>query len=95
MFRKNLIPLLLDRSLTLSQLARLTGEKPRLLADHLNHLWRSLKHTDYRPEIFPARCRRCEFEFGPEKLMKPSRCPKCRGTWIAEAQVGVRFARAE
>ncbi len=93
MRRRDLIPLLLRRAWTLPQLARELRRPPRDLAEDLAHLWRSLPHTGFEADITPARCRKCGFTFGPDKLLKPGKCPHCRGTWIAEPRVAVR-ARA-
>lgn len=93
MFRRNLIPLLLDNPMSLSQIARAVGESPKDITDALKHLAKSLKHTEYDFVVDPAECRRCGFEFGTEKLNRPSKCPNCKGTWIAEPLFSVK-ARA-
>ena len=90
MFRKDLIPLLLDSALSVSQVARLVGETPRDIEADLLHLLKSLKHTEYLAVIEPARCRKCGFEFDASKLAKPSKCPNCRSTWILEPRVALR-----
>jgi len=77
MFRKHLIKLLLENPMSLRQIARMEEELPDRIADDLNHLLRSLKHTEYKAAIEPARCRACGFEFSEDKLNKPSKCPKC------------------
>ena len=92
MFRKDLIDLLLDKLVTVPQLGRELGEPPKDIASDFKHLIRSLKHTDYEPVIIPAECRKCGFEFSNDKLLKPSKCPKCSGTWIHAPQIGVRRA---
>jgi len=84
MFRRSLIPLLLDHPMSLSQIARAVGELPKEVSDALVHLSKSLKHTEYDFVIDPAECRRCGFEFRTDKFTRPSKCPKCKGTWIAE-----------
>jgi hypothetical protein len=89
MFRKDLIPLLTDNPLSVSQIARLTGETPRDVEADLVHLFKSLKHTGCNVVVEPARCRKCGFEFGAAALSKPSKCPSCRGTWILEARVSL------
>jgi predicted Zn-ribbon and HTH transcriptional regulator len=89
MFRKNLIDLLLGHPLTLTQIARQVDESPGQVADDLNHLLRSLKHTEYKAVVEPARCRACGFEFSPEKLNKPSKCPECHSTWVLEPKIGI------
>lgn len=95
MRRRDLIPLLQERAWTLSQLARKLRCTPRDLADDLAHLWRSLPHTGFEADITPARCRKCGFTFGPDKLLKPGKCPHCRGAWIAEPRIAVRARAAD
>lgn len=88
-FRKDLIPLLLGNPMSVAQLARLVGETPGDIESDLHHLLTSLRHTGYAAVIEPARCRKCGFEFGASKLAKPSKCPKCRSTWILEPRVAL------
>jgi predicted Zn-ribbon and HTH transcriptional regulator len=90
MFRRDLIPLLLDRKLGLSEIARAVHEKPKDVLEALTHLAKSSKHSDYEVVVDPAECRKCGFEFSTEKLSRPSKCPKCRSTWIFEPLIGVR-----
>ena len=56
MFRKDLIEMLHGNPMTVSQIARLVDESPGRVADDLNHLLRSLKHTEYKAVVEPARC---------------------------------------
>jgi hypothetical protein len=90
MFRKDLIDLLLGNPMGVSQIARAVKESPRQIADDLQHLLRSLKHSDYRAAIEPARCRDCGFEFSEGKLTKPSKCPECHSTWVLEPKIGIQ-----
>ena len=90
MFRRDLIPLLLDKKLSLSEIARAVHEKPKDVLDALGHLVKSARHGDYEVVIDPAECRKCGFEFSAEKLSRPSKCPKCRSTWIFEPLIGVQ-----
>lgn len=94
MFRKDLIPLLLDNALSVAQVARLVGEAPRDIEADLQHLLKSLKYTEYTAVIEPARCRRCGFGFDDSKLAKPSKCPNCRNTWILEPRVSLATKQA-
>ncbi len=87
MFRKDLLDLLLNNPMSVAQIARLVDESPGRIADDLNHLFRSLKHTEYKAVIEPARCRRCGFEFSEAKVNRPSKCPACHGTWLTEPRV--------
>jgi len=90
MFRKDLIKLLLENPMGLRQIVRMVDESPDQIADDLNHLFRSLKHTEYEAVIEPARCRACGFEFSESKLNKPSKCPKCHNTWVLEPKIGIK-----
>ena len=88
-FRKKLIEMLRGNPMTVSQIARLVDESPGRVADDLNHLLRSLKHTEYKAVVEPARCRSCGFECSGEKLTKPSKCPRCHSTWILEPKIAI------
>ena len=68
MFRKNLIEMLKGNPMTVSQIARFVDESPGRVADDLNHLFRSLKHTEYKAIVEPARCRSCGFEFSAGEI---------------------------
>ena len=89
MFRKELIEILRGNPMTVSQIARLVDESPGHVADDLNHLLHSLKHTEFKAVLEPARCRSCGFEFSSEKFTKPSKCPECHSTWILEPKIGI------
>jgi predicted Zn-ribbon and HTH transcriptional regulator len=90
MFRKDLIDMLLGNPMSVSQIAREVEEAPSQVADDLQHLLRSLKHTEYRAAIAPARCRACGFEFSVVKLTKPSKCPECYSTWVLEPKIEIQ-----
>lgn len=89
MFRRDLIPLLLDKKLSVSEIARAVHEEPKEVIDALTHLAKSSKHGDYELVMDPAECRKCGFEFNTEKFSRPGKCPKCRSTWIYEPLIGV------
>jgi transcriptional regulator len=78
--RGDAITLLLGNPMGVSQIAREVKEPPSQVADDLQHVLRSLKHSDYRAAIERARCRACGFEFSEAKLTKPSTCPECHST---------------
>ncbi|MDX1953622.1 MAG: transcriptional regulator [Verrucomicrobiota bacterium] len=87
MFRKDLIPLLLQQSMTVSEIARWADQPPGEVLDDIEHLLRSIKHTEYRPVVEVAACKKCGFQFSPDKLRKPSKCPECKSTWLTEPRV--------
>ena len=89
MSRKQLIPILAGNPLTLRQLAQRLGIKPTEAEDDLRHLVRSLVHGEWKLVVTPARCRKCGFEFGSDKLHKPSKCPECQATWLTEPELEI------
>ena len=84
MFRRDLIPLLQDKNMSLSEIARAVHEKPKDVLEALTHLAKSSRHDEYELLVTPAECRKCGFEFRTEKLSRPGKCPQCRATWIYE-----------
>lgn len=89
MFRKDLIPLLSGNPLTLREIAQRLRIKPSEAEDDLTHLAKSLVHGESQLSVTPATCRKCGFEFGADKLHKPSKCPKCHATWLTEPLIEV------
>lgn len=87
MFRKDLIPLLLDHPMTVNEISRFVEQPGKDTVSDIEHLLLSLKRSEFKAEIEVATCRKCGFEFGPEKLRKPSKCPKCKATWITEPRI--------
>jgi predicted Zn-ribbon and HTH transcriptional regulator len=87
--RRNLIPLLSGNPRTIRQLAQQLRVTPADLEADLDHLAKSLVHGEWRIAVTPAVCRKCGFEFGADKLRKPSRCPACRATWLTEPKVEI------
>ena len=84
MYRKALIDLLLNNPMTLYEIAKPLGLRPKEVEDDLRHLQKTLKHEAYRLVVHPACCQKCGFVFGTEHLHKPGKCPECKGTWIEE-----------
>lgn len=82
--------MLLNRWMTAAQISREVRQPVKDTETDLHHLLKSLEHTEYTAEVRPARCRKCGFEFGPEKLSKPSRCPECKGTWLSEPRIQIQ-----
>lgn len=88
MFRKDLIDILLNRPCTVEELAELMQAKHKDVVDDLRHLLRSLKHQPYAAVIVPPHCKQCGFDrFKPDKLNKPSRCPRCKGSFVAPPRI--------
>jgi len=89
MFRKRLIELLLNTPLTLYDIGKRLDIDKKEVEDDLRHLIRTLKRSDYKLIVHPARCHKCGFTFSAGHLHKPGKCPACKGTWIAEPLVEI------
>ncbi len=93
LFRPDLIALLRDRPMSLREAAEATRSVPKDVEAALRHLARSLKRSDYRLVVEPARCRGCGFTFSEDKLAKPGRCPLCRQTRVHAPRVRIESRR--
>ncbi|MDB6053493.1 MAG: hypothetical protein JWN25_1016 [Verrucomicrobiales bacterium] len=89
MFRKHLLELLLKSEMSANQVARAMDEKTADVVCDLDHLLKSLRHTEYKAVIKPALCRKCGYVFGESKLSKPARCPECKATWLQEPLIKI------
>ena len=87
--RRHLQELLTHEPRSVSSLARELGLTRDAVEEHLRHMLQSAAARGDRIEILPARCRNCGFEFGPERLTKPGRCPACKGSRIIEAMIRI------
>ena len=89
MFRRELIGVLAQPR-SVSSLARQLGLGRSDVEDDLRHLIRSARAAGHDVIVEPARCKACGFTFSEDKLSKPGKCPRCRGTRLFEAQVSIR-----
>jgi predicted Zn-ribbon and HTH transcriptional regulator len=88
-FRRHLLDVLSEEPRSVSSLARELGLARRDVETDLRHLIRSAQASGHDVHILPARCRSCDFVFATDKLVKPSRCPACKGTRLFEAQIRI------
>jgi len=87
--RQSLVEFLSAREMSISQLARTLEVKFSEIDLALQHVEKSIKPKKIK--ITPARCKECGFVFRErKKFTPPSRCPKCRSEWIAEASYCIR-----
>jgi transcriptional regulator len=93
-FRKALIDILTAQPRSVSSIARELGLKRGDVEEDLRHAIRSARASGRRVLIEPARCRACDFTFGEDKLLKPSRCPSCRSERLFEAQICILDAES-
>jgi len=90
-YRKQLIDLLSHDFRSVSSLARELGMTRGDIEDDLRHALRSARAAGHDIEIVPARCKACNFVFDESKLLKPGRCPECKGSRIFEPMIRIRF----
>jgi predicted Zn-ribbon and HTH transcriptional regulator len=82
--RESIRRVLLDGPASARDLSRRVGISEREIAGHLEHLERSLRHTDETLVIEPASCMDCGFEFTDRRrYTRPGGCPECRGRRIS------------
>lgn len=82
----------LSQARTVSWLARELGRDRRDVEVDVQHVIRSARAAGERVVIEPARCKACGFTFHEDKLLKPGRCPSCRGTRLFEALITIEPA---
>jgi predicted Zn-ribbon and HTH transcriptional regulator len=88
-FRRQLMDMLSVAPRSVSSIARELGLKRGDVEEDFQHLIRSARAAGHTVHIDPARCRTCGFLFDERKLVKPGKCPACRGTRILEAQISI------
>lgn len=75
---------LLGHALTAREISARVSLREKEIADHLEHLARSLERDGERLIVEPARCLACEHVFADRgRLTTPGRCPACRSERIA------------
>lgn len=75
---------LLGTSLTAREISARTGVREKDVAQHLEHLERSVKQKGERLVIKSAECLACGFVFKDRhRLTAPGTCPKCQSERIA------------
>lgn len=88
--RRALAEILRRESRSAHELSQLVGIPEKAVADHLAHLSQSLAAHGERLLITPAACLDCSYTFAErQRLTRPSRCPRCRGTHLAEPMFGI------
>ena len=75
---------LLGAALTAREISARTSMREKDVAEHLEHLDRSLRRQGERLVVEPARCLACEAEIGGRgRFTTPGRCPRCRSERVA------------
>jgi len=89
-FRRQIIELLSHEPRTASSIAREMGLRRGEIEEDLRHALRSAATAGHRIEVIPARCKDCGFTFAPDRLIKPGRCPVCKGSRLFEALIRIQ-----
>jgi predicted Zn-ribbon and HTH transcriptional regulator len=88
--RAELRAVLHESLFTAREISARIGIAEKDVADHRQHLSRSLKQGGERLKIQHACCHACGFVFRDGKrLGKPSRCPRCKEEGPAPARYGI------
>jgi predicted Zn-ribbon and HTH transcriptional regulator len=88
-FRRQIIDLLSREPRSASSIAREMGMRRGEIEEDLRHALRSADAAGHHIEIIPARCKDCGFTFAADRLVKPGRCPACRGSRLFEALIRI------
>lgn len=79
---------------TAKDLSAQVGIREKDVAEHLQHLERSLRAEGLALHVHPATCLACSFVFEDRRrLTRPGACPKCRETRIDPPMFEVRAGR--
>ena len=83
--RRRIRALLEEGPLTAKEISSAVRRPEKEIANHLEHLKKSLHSDGRRLSQVPAECRGCGFVFRKrERLKAPSRCPICKGEAISD-----------
>jgi len=83
--RHRIRTLLEEGPLTAKEISSAVRRPEKEIANHLEHLWKSLRSEGRRLSQVPAECRGCGFVFRKrDRLKAPSRCPVCKGEAVSD-----------
>jgi transcriptional regulator len=85
--RSELKRVLREGSFTARDLSARVGISEKDVAQHLEHVGRSVRDIGERLTVEHPRC------LGRERLTRPSRCPRCKAERVAPARFGIVSAR--
>jgi transcriptional regulator len=88
-FRRQIIDLLSREPRSASSIAREMGMRRGEIEEDLRHALRSADAAGHHIEIIPTRCKDCGFTFAADRLVKPGRCPACKGSRLFEALIRI------
>ena len=81
--RQQIISLLSEDGYTSLDLSQLVHIPEKEVADHLNHINRSLHSQGKKLKVDPYECMSCGYQFKKrDRFDRPGKCPKCKGSHI-------------
>lgn len=92
-FRRDLIDLLSHEPRSAASIARDLGLRRGEVEEDLRHALRSAAAAGHQIEVIPSRCKDCGFTFAGDRLVKPGRCPTCKGSRLFEPLIRIRPPR--
>ena len=86
---------LAGRPLSARDISQRAGVSEKDVAEHLEHLQRSLRAKGGRLVIKPAECLACGYVFRDRSRLKdPATCPKCQASHLAASTYRIEAATA-
>jgi predicted Zn-ribbon and HTH transcriptional regulator len=83
--RQQIRTLLEEGPLTAKDISSAVRRPEKEIANHLEHLRKSLRSEGLRLSQVPAECRECGFVFRKrDRLKAPGRCPVCKGEAVSD-----------
>lgn len=83
--RQQMMALLAGAPLSAAQLAAACRIKEKEACEHLAHISRSLSAAGKKLQVYPSACRKCGYVFADRRrFTRPSRCPRCKSTYLEE-----------
>ncbi|MBU7044250.1 MAG: transcriptional regulator [Theionarchaea archaeon] len=80
--REDIIDILKEEEMTSEQLAYLFQTRKKSILFDLTHIKKSLQSKNEYLAMKMPRCNTCGYEFNLKTVKEPSKCPKCKSTWI-------------
>ncbi|KYK33253.1 MAG: transcriptional regulator [Theionarchaea archaeon] len=80
--REDIIQLLQEQAMTSHELAHHFQTTEKNILSDLRHIRKTLKGTDQDLAVKMPLCKGCGFQFNLNSIKEPSKCPKCKSTWV-------------
>ena len=89
--RQQIINCLSEGAMSAIEISQDLGIREKEVYDHLPHIARSVAAQGKSLIILPSQCLNCGYVFEDRKrFTRPSRCPKCKGTYLQRTAYEIR-----